>query len=143
MPSFREARDLLLAHRTDYAAAVSAFAWPDPVPFNWALDWFDADLARNAESKDRLALWIVDVASGKVRAAVETGKAPILVTLDPARLQITGSRGEFAWGGNGSTAFWVDPVEQTVVLLTTQLMPSSTYPLRRELRVAVNQALTD
>ena len=62
---------------------------------------------------------------------------------DPARLQIAGSRGEFAWGGNGSTAFWVDPVEQTVVLLTTQLMPSSTYPLRRELRVAVNQALTD
>ena len=43
-----------------------------------------------------------------------------LVTLDPARLQIAGSRGEFAWGGNGSTAFWVDPLQQMAVLLMTQ-----------------------
>ncbi|TXN60064.1 AMP-binding protein, partial [Methylobacterium sp. WL18] len=63
MPSFREARDLLLAHRTDYAAAVSAFAWPDPVPFNWALDWFDAELAA-PESRDRTALQIVEAAGG-------------------------------------------------------------------------------
>ena len=63
MPSFREARDLLLAHRTDYAAAVSAFAWPDPVPFNWALDWFDAVLA-GPESRDRAALRIVEAGSG-------------------------------------------------------------------------------
>ncbi|MCJ2134626.1 hypothetical protein MKK69_11250 [Methylobacterium sp. J-026] len=39
-------------------AAVSAFAWPDPVPFNWALDWFDAELA-GPESRDRDALRIV------------------------------------------------------------------------------------
>ena len=63
MPSFREARDLLLAHRTDYGAAVSAFAWPDPVPFNWALDWFDAVLA-GPESRDRAALRIVEAGSG-------------------------------------------------------------------------------
>ncbi len=63
MPSFQEARDLLLAHRTDYAAAVSAFAWPEPVPFNWALDWFDAVLA-GPESRDRAALRIVEAASG-------------------------------------------------------------------------------
>ena len=41
------------------------FRWPDPVPFNWALDWFDADLARDPASKDRAALWIVDAASEK------------------------------------------------------------------------------
>src|SRR5262249_19518874 len=40
--------------------AVNDFRWPDPVPFNWALDWFDAGLARDPESKDRAALWIVD-----------------------------------------------------------------------------------
>ena len=40
------------------------FRWPDPVPFNWALDWFDAELARDPESKDRPALWIVDGDSG-------------------------------------------------------------------------------
>ena len=25
--------------------AVAGFRWPDPVPFNWAIDWFDAELA--------------------------------------------------------------------------------------------------
>lgn len=62
MPSFREARDLLLAHRTDYAAAIAAFTWPEPVPFNWALDWFDAGLA--ADYPDRPALRIVEAATG-------------------------------------------------------------------------------
>jgi len=49
----------------DYDKAVADFRWPDPVPFNWALDWFDAELARSPESKDRAALWIVDAASNK------------------------------------------------------------------------------
>jgi acetyl-CoA synthetase len=60
MTTFQEARAFLLQHRTDYDAAVRGFRWPDPVPFNWALDWFDAELARNPESRDRAALWIVD-----------------------------------------------------------------------------------
>ena len=60
MTTFQEARAFLLKHRTDYDAAVKEFRWPDPVPFNWALDWFDAELARNADSRDRAALWIVD-----------------------------------------------------------------------------------
>ena len=64
MPTFRESRDFLLANRTDYAKAVAGFRWPDPVPFNWAIDWFDAELA-NAANKDRCGLWIVDVASGR------------------------------------------------------------------------------
>src|SRR6187402_3913206 len=65
MTTFQDARSLLLKHRSDYDAAVKGFRWPDPVPFNWALDWFDAELARNAESKDRPALWIVDAGSDK------------------------------------------------------------------------------
>src|SRR3954454_22115016 len=65
MTSFQEARAFLLKHRTDYDAAVKGFRWPDPAPFNWALDWFDAELARNADSKDRVALWIVDAGSDK------------------------------------------------------------------------------
>jgi acetyl-CoA synthetase len=60
MTSFQEARGFLLKHRTDYDGAVKGFRWPDPAPFNWALDWFDAELARDADSKDRTALWIVD-----------------------------------------------------------------------------------
>jgi acetyl-CoA synthetase len=64
MPSFRQSRDFLLAHRTDYEKAVTGFRWPESVPFNWATDWFDAELAGPA-SRDRCGLWIVDVASGK------------------------------------------------------------------------------
>src|ERR1700724_1252172 len=65
MTTFQEARAFLLQHRSDYDAAVKGFRWPDLVPFNWALDWFDAELARNPESKDRPALWIVDAGSDK------------------------------------------------------------------------------
>ena len=42
MTTFQDARGFLLENRTDYDAAVKGFRWPDPVPFNWALDWFDA-----------------------------------------------------------------------------------------------------
>jgi len=65
MTTFQEARAFLLQHRTDYETAVKGFRWPDPVPFNWALDWFDAGLAANAESRDRPALWIVDAAQDR------------------------------------------------------------------------------
>ena len=65
------------------------------------------------------------------------------VMLDPAKAQILGSPGEYAWGGAASTAFWIDPAEDMAVVLLTQLMPSSTYPIRRELRVLTYQALVD
>jgi len=63
------------------------------------------------------------------------------VMLDPAKAQVIGSPGEYAWGGAASTAFWIDPVEDMSVIFLTQLMPSSTYPLRRELKVLTYQAL--
>src|SRR5882672_4980520 len=65
MTTFQDARAFLLKHRTDYDAAVKGFRWPDPVPSNWALDWFDAELARDLESRDRPALWIVDAGSDR------------------------------------------------------------------------------
>ena len=65
------------------------------------------------------------------------------VMQSPARAQILGSPGEFAWGGAASTAFWIDPVEDLIVIFMTQLMPSSSYPLRRELRVLTYAALAD
>jgi acetyl-CoA synthetase len=65
MTTFQDARSFLLKHRTDYDAAAKGFRWPDSVPFNWALDWFDAELASNPESKDRPALWIVDAGSNR------------------------------------------------------------------------------
>src|SRR6201996_1223069 len=65
MTTFQQARAFLLRHRTEYDVAVRDFRWPDPAPFNWALDWFDAELARDPESKDRTALWIVDAGANK------------------------------------------------------------------------------
>jgi acetyl-CoA synthetase len=65
MTTFQDARAFLLKHRTDYDTAVADFRWPDPVPFNWALDWFDAELARDPASRDRAALWIVDAGSNR------------------------------------------------------------------------------
>jgi acetyl-CoA synthetase len=65
MTTFQQARAFLLTHRADYDAAVKGFRWPDPVPFNWALDWFDAELGTDPESRDRPALWIVDAGTGR------------------------------------------------------------------------------
>ncbi len=65
------------------------------------------------------------------------------VMLDPARAQILGTPGEYAWGGAASTAFWLDPAEEMAVVLMTQLSPSSTYPIRRELRVLTYAAILD
>ena len=65
MTTFQEARAFLLKYRTDYDKAVAGFRWPDAGSFNWALDWFDADLARDPQSRDLHALWIVDAASGR------------------------------------------------------------------------------
>lgn len=63
------------------------------------------------------------------------------VVLDPAAAQVISSRGEFAWGGAASTLFWVDPSEELTVIGLTQLMPSSAYPIRQELRALVYSAL--
>ena len=65
------------------------------------------------------------------------------VLIDPARAQIVGSPGECGWGGMASTVFWVDPAEDLAAVMMTQLIPSSTYPLRRELRVLTYQAVVD
>ena len=54
--AFRAARDLLLRHREDFAAAQAEFSWPHLTEFNWALDWFDVIAA---EHPDRDALRIV------------------------------------------------------------------------------------
>jgi CubicO group peptidase (beta-lactamase class C family) len=65
------------------------------------------------------------------------------VMQSPARAQILGTPGEHAWGGAASTAFWIDPAEEMIVIFMTQLMPSSSYPLRRELRVMTKASHVD
>ncbi|MFC3079317.1 serine hydrolase domain-containing protein [Phenylobacterium terrae] len=65
------------------------------------------------------------------------------VVMDPPKTLIPCSKGEFYWGGAASTAFWVDPVEELTVVFMTQAMPSSGYPIRRELRTLVYAALEE
>lgn len=65
------------------------------------------------------------------------------VTLDPAEAMATGSAGNFSWGGAASTYFWIDPEENMISILMTQLYPSSTYPLRPQLQQLVYGALVD
>ena len=48
---FKFARDYLLALRDNYALAKVRFAWPKLERFNWALDWFDGELAQGDEGK--------------------------------------------------------------------------------------------
>ena len=65
------------------------------------------------------------------------------VVLDPIKASIVASPGEHHWGGAASTFFWLDPAEDLYVIFLTQLIPSSTYPIRRELRVRVYQSLVE
>jgi len=62
---------------------------------------------------------------------------------DAAKNKVLSSVGEFGWGGAASTAFWVDPAEEITVLFLTQLLPSSTHPIRPQLKQLVSQALVD
>ncbi|MDA1073704.1 MAG: serine hydrolase, partial [Proteobacteria bacterium] len=65
------------------------------------------------------------------------------VVIDPVTAKVVTSKGEHHWGGAASTFFWIDPQEDLYTVLFTQLVPSSTYPIRRELRSAVYQTLID
>jgi CubicO group peptidase (beta-lactamase class C family) len=67
----------------------------------------------------------------------------VSVTMDPARTLIPGSAGEYAWGGAATTSFWIDPAEELIAIFMTQVLPSSAYPVRRELRTMVYAAITD
>ena len=65
------------------------------------------------------------------------------VLVNPAAAKLHGSIGDFGWGGAASTTFWIDRVEGITAEFYTQLLPSSTWPLRPYFRSLVYQALVD
>ncbi len=65
------------------------------------------------------------------------------VNLSPALSKLSASPGDFSWGGMASTYFWCDPAEEMSVVFLTQLLPSSSWPNRKELRALVYQAIVD
>ncbi|MGI9323254.1 MAG: serine hydrolase domain-containing protein [Pseudomonadales bacterium] len=64
------------------------------------------------------------------------------VVTDAPSLQALASNGAFSWGGAAGTIFWVDPVEDLVVVGMIQLMMSP-WPFRQDLRALTYQALTE
>lgn len=56
---------------------------------------------------------------------------------------VLSSEGELSWGGLASTHFWIDPQEDLIAIFMTQLIPSSSYNIRNELRTLVYSALID
>ena len=65
------------------------------------------------------------------------------VTMRPAETLIAGSQGEYNWGGAATTSFWIDPAEELITIFMTQVLPSSAYPIRRELRSMIYAAITE
>ncbi len=65
------------------------------------------------------------------------------MNIDVAKTGLAGSLGAYWWGGLASTLFWIDPVEDLSVVFFTQLIPSTLYPIRRELFTLVNAAIVD
>ena len=65
------------------------------------------------------------------------------VALDPTKSKTIASVGEYAWGGAASTAFWIDPEEDMAVVFMTQLLPSSTYNFRGQLKQLIYGAIVD
>jgi CubicO group peptidase (beta-lactamase class C family) len=63
------------------------------------------------------------------------------VMLDTAQTGVLGSVGDHGWGGYAETFFVIDPMEDLIAILMTQYLPSQTYPIRKEFRTAVYQAL--
>lgn len=63
------------------------------------------------------------------------------VMVDPLKAHSSSNPGEYYWGGIYSTGFWVDPVDQVGCVFMTQLMPSSTHPIRSQLRQLVHSAV--
>ena len=62
-------------------------------------------------------------------------------TIDSAATLTPCSTGDFYWGGMYSTAFFVDPVEDIIMIFMTQLLPSTTYPVRREIKTMIYSAM--
>jgi CubicO group peptidase (beta-lactamase class C family) len=63
------------------------------------------------------------------------------VMLDMAQAGMMGSVGDCSWGGYAETYFWIDPQEELISISMTQYLPSQTYPIRKEFRTAVYQAM--
>jgi CubicO group peptidase (beta-lactamase class C family) len=64
-------------------------------------------------------------------------------TVDAGAAQLRGNPGDAFWSGMANTFFWCDPRAELIGIFMTQLLPSDTYPLQREVRARVYDAIRD
>ena len=91
-------------------------------------------------SKDQLPAALDGIANGKRGLGFGLDFA---VVKDPAKFGGTGQAGEYFWGGMANTVFWIDPNEDIVAVLMTNVLPSGVYDVRGEMRKLVNDAVVD
>jgi len=65
------------------------------------------------------------------------------VMLDPVKANNLGTPGEFYWGGAAHTTFFVDPKEELVAMMFTQVFPPMLYDTDLEFKRTVYQAIID
>jgi CubicO group peptidase (beta-lactamase class C family) len=78
--------------------------------------------------------------AGNAGVGFGLGVAP---TVNVARTMVAGNVGSYFWGGAASTTFWCDPKEDLAVVFMTQFMPSTHYPIRRDLRTMIYAAIEE
>tara|TARA_B100001996_G_scaffold377352_1_gene359853 strand:+ start:754 stop:2049 length:1296 start_codon:yes stop_codon:yes gene_type:complete len=101
----------------------------------------DLMIANHLEGgKDLLSSSHANTASETTLAGIGFGLG-FQILMNPAKNQINSSIGEYGWGGAASTTFWIDPSENLITIFLTQLIPSTTYNIRRELRTLVYSSL--
>ena len=122
----------------DGTSVAGCMDMPDMVPAEVPSYWMPYFAASDPQAKAQEA---ASLGATVLVPLMEFGGGRFSVVQDPVKNKVLSSRGEFGWGGAASTAFWIDPAEQITVLFLTQLLPSSTHPIRPQLRQLVNQAL--
>ena len=102
------------------------------------LELMGANHLKDGKSLNEMAIGLFSEAT-TVGAGFGLGLAS---TIDPVAAGSLAS-GDRYWGGAASTYFWFDPDDELTVVFMTQLMPSSSYDIRRQLKNLVYAAIED
>ena len=71
------------------------------------------------------------------------GLANVNVVVDPSAMKDSPNVGEYGWDGTAGTIFWIDPKDQTVIVLMTQSVPANPDSLRQRFKALVKAAIRE
>jgi len=78
--------------------------------------------------------------------SLETGQGfglGFAINCEPGLSPLPGSKGDYYWAGVWGTYFWVDPKEQLIGILMTQIAPTQAFLYQYRMRQYVYQAISD